>query len=271
MPEQLEFWDFSGGESQPVRQPQEPPAAKPGTPMLEKAKELHKRILSRVKMPVRLTITDNRRTLMRVLHAPDGKSADLRLHHMFLDAGEEMLAAIAHWVLHPRSRKHADLFHAYFREHQEAVAPPKPRQVRLLTKGDHFDLKRIFDEENAAHFDGKITASITWGPESIGASKNRRNRSIRYGSYSDKQHLIRIHRVLDQAHVPEFAVRSVVHHEMLHAHLGIRELPSGRRSMHPPEFRRIERAHPDFERAEAWLKAPENLKRLLVERHKRRT
>jgi hypothetical protein len=64
-------------------------------------------------------------------------------------------------------------------------------------------------------------------------------------------HLVRIHRVLDQAAVPEFFVRFVVFHELLHAAIPARR--TGRRTVHHgADFRRIERAYPDFERAKRW-------------------
>ncbi len=50
---------------------------------------------------------------------------------------------------------------------------------------------------------------------------------------------------------------------MLHAHLGISETESGRRSIHPPEFKRAEEAYPEYQRALDWLNEEGNFSRLL--------
>ena len=91
----------------------------------------------------------------------------------------------------------------------------------------------------------------------------RRRRSIRFGSYTPVDELIRIHPYLDQAFVPEFFVRYIVFHEMLHAHMGIEETPNGRRRIHPPAFRRREEEYGDYDRAVAWMNDESNLRRLL--------
>ena len=91
----------------------------------------------------------------------------------------------------------------------------------------------------------------------------RRRRSIRFGSYSPGPRLIRIHPLLDQDFVPRYFVRYIVFHEMLHAHLGLVESPSGRTLSHTHEFNQIERAYPDFHRAEAWQRNSANLRKLL--------
>ena len=50
---------------------------------------------------------------------------------------------------------------------------------------------------------------------------------------------------------------------MLHALLGVKEGPSGRREVHPKRFRCLEQSYPDYERAVAWMETPRNLRRLL--------
>ena len=120
-------------------------------------------------------------------------------------------------------------------------------------------MNRYFEEVNRAEFDSSIDAPITWGR----LPTVRRRRSIRLGSYSADDHLIRIHPHLDQAFVPEYFVRYIVFHEMLHAHLGIETGPTGRRRIHTREFNVRERAYADFARAVAWQDDPANLNRML--------
>jgi hypothetical protein len=73
--------------------------------------------------------------------------------------------------------------------------------------------------------------------------------------------VVRIHPVLDQPLVPEWFVRFILFHELLHAELDTSGASAGfeappatgaRRRFHGPEFRRRERAYPDYRRALEW-------------------
>ena len=229
-----------------------------------RAESLRVELARRAGMVIHLTITNNRHTMVSVRQTADG-GASVRAHHMFLDAPEQVLAALAHMVRHPRSKKRGHVIDEYIRERQHLIAPKRPRTIYVSTRGRHHDLRALYDEVNREHFGGSIAAHITWGRMPRGG----RRRSIRFGSYSVRQHLIRIHPLLDQAFVPRYFVRYIVFHEMLHAHLGVSENESGRRSIHPPEFKQAEQAYPDFERATAWLEEANNLSRLLHSRRKK--
>jgi predicted SprT family Zn-dependent metalloprotease len=207
-----------------------------------------------------LTITDNASTVMTAKPLRGGAAWELRLHHMFLGAGPDVIQALSRWVANGRSRKAGALVDAFIAEHRHLLREARPRRIRLLTQGTHHDLRRYYDEVNAAEFGDAVTAKITWGRD--GRSRRRRS-SIRFGSYLAEENLIRIHPALDQDFVPQYFVRYVVFHEMLHAHLGIDEAPNGRRRIHTPAFKRRERQYVDFERAMAWEGTPRNLHRLL--------
>src|SRR4030095_5647997 len=107
---------------------------------------------------------------------------------------------------------------------------------------------------NARYFENRIEASITWGQRT---GRPRRRNSIKMGSYSVEDRLLRIHRSLDRAFVPRFFVACIVFHEMLHQIHDIR-VKNGRREFHSKEFladeaqfeqndeaRRLERRHLD--------------------------
>lgn len=224
---------------------------------LRLAEQLRAELSRQSGIQVQLRINDNVSTMMTVRHVHGARAARLNLHHMFLDAPPAVVAALAHWVRHPRSRKHADLFNEYIRARRDRIAAKPARPARIVTDGHCHDLQRLYDEVNAEHFGGRIEAVITWG----NFPSPGRRRSIRLGSYAPGDRVIRIHPHLDAAYVPEWFVRYIVFHEMLHAHLGIAELPSGRRAVHPPAFRRIEESYPDHARAAAWI--DRNLSRLL--------
>ncbi len=274
MPDQLEF-DWLDAAPSPASPAKKAPTdthpvpdilvADPASPLPPEAKlrqaadALHRELMSRTGMRLRLRVTNNCSTIMSVKHDVTGAAARVSLHYMFLDASPEVKAALVQWIKRPRAKRPGELLDAFIRQQGGLIRPAQPRTVRVCTRGAHHNLAELFAEVNRAHFDDTVKARITWG----NMPKTARRRSIRFGTHCIRQNLIRIHPLLDQAFVPRYFVRYIVFHEMLHAHLGISETPSGRRSIHPPRFKRIEKAYPDYARAVAWLEDSRNLRRLL--------
>lgn len=220
---------------------------------------LHRELEDRSGLKLEIVLTDNSHTVMSVKRHPAKGMTALRLHHMFLGANSGVIHALAAWLVKPSCRKSGAVIDAFIREHRHLVRKRPAGTRRLAVVGRYFNLKTFYDEVNAGHFGGTVNAAITWGRRPAPG----RRRSIRFGSYSLEQNLIRIHPFLDSEHVPEYFVRYIVYHEMLHAHLGIEESETGRRRIHTAEFKRIERTYPDFDRAEAWQAKASNLRKLL--------
>ena len=270
MPEQLEFpWAAPAPfRNAPAPRAENPKAApgktqakmppRPASETCEATERLFETLNQRIPGPVFLRITNNASSIISARRRPDGV-LQVHLHHMFLHAPEQVVNALAQWVIKPRARSAGDVVDAFIRENKGLIQPRRRRVIRCCPRGRNHDLRDLLNEINAAHFDSKVEAYITWGamPRKI------QRRSIRFGSYSPRDKVIRIHPLLDQDFVPCWFVRYIVFHEMLHVHLGIAETISGRRSMHPPEFKRMERAYPDYERAVAWIENPDNMRRLL--------
>lgn len=273
MTEQLEFeWMNPYPPPTSIPKPASRPAKNPSPPVVKRDQEddpqqkmkkmaealLHW-LMQRTGKPIFLHITNNVSTMMSVKTPKNGKSTRISLHYMFLTAPEPVKEALAAWIKKPRSKDAGAVLNQFIRERQHQIRPARPRRITRTTKGRHYDLQAIFNDLNHRYFNNTITDSITWGA----MPRKRRRRSIRFGSHSLSQHLIRIHPLLDQPVVPEYFVRYIVYHEMLHAHLGIGEHPSGRRSIHPPRFKQMEKQFPEYELAVAWIKNPGNMDQLL--------
>jgi hypothetical protein len=211
-----------------------------------RAARLAERISQILDERVRLTVTDNTSTM--VSFRRHSSVVALRVHHMFLEAPEDVVRALAHYAAGSRPRAGA-VIDSWVRRNEERVRQARAeRQARGLVPGGlHHDLQSIFRALNRAHFGGAIEARIGWGRE----PPDRRRRSIKMGTYFHDSHVIRLHPALDRPEVPDFFVRFIVFHEMLH-----QAVPpvtaGGRRLAHPPEFRQRERAYPDYARAIAW-------------------
>jgi SprT-like family protein len=127
----------------------------------------------------------------------------------------------------------------------------KRRRIHLKVKGEYFDLKAIYDQLNDRYFENKLDLSITWF-----GNKNALPRSrIRLGSYHPRHGLIKIHRLMDKAHVPHHFIAYVIYHEMLHHVLPPIKERWGRRKIHHPEFTKREKQFQEYTLAEKFEKS----------------
>lgn len=198
---------------------------------------------------VAVTLTDNRYTMISVRRLPKEKRYEVRLHHMFADADPVITRALARYIADNDSEASRVLgeFIDENSGHVRGRARRAPTQV-IFTAGEHHDLREIFDELNARYFGNKIEAQITWGQRT---GRPRRRNSIKMGSYSVEDRLIRIHRSLDREFVPRFFVAWIVFHEMLHQVHDIR-VKNGRREFHSKEFMADEALFEHYDEARAW-------------------
>ncbi len=215
---------------------------------------LERRFASAVPVPVLLSITDNRHAI--ISHSRANGILRVRLHHMFLDAPASVKAALVRYVV--RGERAASAFVGQYIEANGARLARRSRAVPLVTKGARHDLLSIFQDLNERYFDGEVNALVTWGR--AGTRRGMRRSTIKLGSYSALDRLIRIHPALDRRWVPRYFVAYVIFHEILHAVIP-HGRGAGRRSLHPPEFLARETEFRHCERALAWEKR--HLARLL--------
>jgi hypothetical protein len=198
---------------------------------------------------VAVTLTDNRYTMISVRRQAKEKRFEVRLHHMFADADPVITRALARYIGEndaEASRVLGDFIDSNS-GHVRGRARRQPTQI-VYTAGEVHDLRTIYDDLNARYFDNKIDAVITWGART---GRPRRRNSIKMGSYSVEDRLIRIHRSLDRELVPGFFVAWIVFHEMLHQVHDIR-VKNGRREYHSKEFLADESLYEHYDQARSW-------------------
>jgi hypothetical protein len=198
--------------------------------------------------------------------APDRSSSarglEVRMHSMFVAAPPAVHAAVASWIRSGnRAPRACALLDEWIHESLERLPKDSRRRVRLEARGRRHDLgammrELLVTELGATELGNEIEAlpekpRVTWGK----SARSRTRHSLRLGSYDPESAIVRIHPVLDQDGVPDFFVRYVVFHELLHAVLPPRRGEGSRWIHHGREFRRRERAYADYERAIAWEKA----------------
>jgi len=218
----------------------------------EGARQLLERRLSQAALkPVILSVTDNCRSM--ISFAERGGVLRARLHHMFLDAPPPVKRALVRYIAsgaRARSDRTASLVVGrYIHDSSHRIRAARPFLRTLHSQGSHHDLLGLFNRLNDKYFGGTVDALITWGR--VGRRRGETRRTLKLGSYSATERLIRVHPVLDRPWVPRYFVSYVVYHEMLH-HVIPAELSGARRVLHPRQFMLRERLFRDYDRALSW-------------------
>jgi hypothetical protein len=195
--------------------------------------------------PVILSITDNRHSI--ITHRVQRGILHARLHHMFLDAPASVADALVRYVT--RGDRDASATLGDYIDANGFRLARRKRSSLLLTRGRYHDLLPLFDELNRRYFEGTVNALITWGKRPT--TKAPARKTIKLGSYSAVDRLIRVHPSLDRKWVPRYFVAYIVYHEMLH-HVVPGSRGLGRVNLHPPEFKEREHHFRHFERAIDW-------------------
>lgn len=218
--------------------------------------------------------TDNRRHLVTVKRNRDG-SLTVRLQHAFRAAEGPAFHALAAFIQKPDNESR-DAISAFVEKHRELFAALSPvpesapaRPIVCRPRGRHRDLEKILAKVLS---DYNMTVNglyITWGndpkarlplAEGLQETPGRRtkSRSIRFGSYSARHRIIRIHPLLDCLDIPEYFVEYIVYHEVLHD-LCPPVSAGDRRSVHTLEFKARERMFARYRDArnfeQAWVKS----------------
>jgi hypothetical protein len=218
---------------------------------------LQQRLQRYLSAPLALTLTDNHSTMVSVKRR--GGTLRARAHYMFTDAPDRVLRALARYIARADRRDSALLGGFVEANHWRIRRARAARRRRMVLDpaGSVHHLGEILDDLNRRYFDGAIEARITWGPK----ARPRHRQSIKMGSYSVEDRLIRIHPSLDRGQVPRYFVEWIVFHEMLHEIFDIPKV-NGRRRFHTREFLSRERQFEHYERARRWERR--NLDHLLL-------
>ena len=194
---------------------------------------------------ITLSITDNTASMLSVKEKHNSETF-LRLHWMFLHAGNEVCREIAAFI---RNRKcNTPSIGKFIRDNKDCIRK-SVRTCALNVQGRYYNLKEMFDLINRRYFNDRIRASITWGKKRSRWYKGKRT----LGSYDENTNLIRINPLLDQRSVPRYFVEFVVYHEMLHADMLLKK--DGMRSpVHSKEFKKREILFEKYKNAVKWEK-----------------
>jgi hypothetical protein len=203
---------------------------------------------------VRVAFRPFRATLYSFRITPEG-TARVTFHCAFREAPEEVLRQAANLMLcrtrGARRRAPRAAYDAFVRGlPPESFRLPGARKASFRAQagaGRHHCLEGSFARVNQRYFGGRLPRpQLCWSP--------RRSRRI-LGSYQERTDRVIISRLVDSPRVPVFVLDYLMHHELLHKHLGTPMGPDGRRCLHGREFHRLERRFRELAQARAFLRS----------------
>jgi hypothetical protein len=185
-----------------------------------------------------------------------GPQVVFRLSHHFAQEPPRTIEAMGHLLLRkvlrlrPLKQEVAICREAEARLRHQVECPTADRPARVSQRqlppaGRTYDLRVLAERVRHRYFQGSYEeVPLHWS-----AVKAKRY----WGKYFSDPPRIVINRRLDQARVPEFVIEAVLHHEYLHHHLGV-PVVAGRRRVHTPQFRRMEKEFERYTEAEEFLR-----------------
>lgn len=200
------------------------------------------------RMKLQLRINDNRSTMLSVKWAPD--YTKVSLHRMFLMAPKNIMQELACY-LRGEHKSLTPNIKAYIETNIQKLDYSHELQLdKLDSKGNVYDLKKIYAELNRDYFDNKLKLHITW----YGKSRHYPTNRITFGLYHDPLKLIKISRRLDNKRFPLYFVSFIIYHEMLHSVCQAYVDERGIKQIHSKAFKAREKEFQFYDLAQKWLK-----------------
>lgn len=197
---------------------------------------------------VQLSVTDNRRRM--VTRSQENGVLKVRVHMMFLDASERVVDALVRYVV-DGDRDASEVVGSFIESNSHRIRAVQRTRGRLRPRGRVHDLYAILTEVSHRYLGAAVPPDvlITWGR--AGHPGGTPRKTIKLGSYSATERLIRVHPAIDKEWVPRYFISYIVYHELLH-HVVPSMKEGGRALLHSAEFLRRERQFRHYERAMEW-------------------
>ncbi len=209
--------------------------------------ELENHLHTHCKQNIRLTINDNRSTMLNVRW--EESCTKISLHRIFLSAPKNVILALADSILEKQTTV-ASPVKAFIQESIEDIDySSKIDPLDLYHQGEIHNVKHYYDELNNEYFNNSLNLQISW----FGDSNKRNKNKISFGLYHDALRLIKINRIMDTSIFPSYVIRFIIYHEMLHCVCPPYVDEKGIHRIHHKEFKAREKEFKDFSIAIKWI------------------
>lgn len=196
---------------------------------------------------LRLKINDNRSTMLSVKWEPD--YTKVSLHRMFLQAPQNIMQALACY-LKREDQRIAPSITAFIEKQLPKLDYSHELDLsKLQTRGQCYDIQKIYHDLNQEYFHNALDLHITW----FGLGRKKRCNQVTFGLFHDPLRLIKINRLIDNKHFPDYFVSYVIFHEMLHAVCPVVVDERGIKQIHSPAFKKREKTFKYYDPAQKWL------------------
>lgn len=196
---------------------------------------------------LKLKINDNRTTMLSVRWDPD--RTHVSMHRMFLEAPHPVMEELACY-LKKKSKSPSPVVKAFIEEGiRKLDYSTKLRRNQMYTQGDVYNLERLYNQVNEEYFKGKVKLKITWYGKTTTLKRNK----VTFGLYNEPMKLIKIHRLLDNLSVPDYVIKFVIYHEILHHTCPAHVDSKGMLHMHDKAFKKREEEYQYFQLAQEWM------------------
>lgn len=193
-------------------------------------------------------INNNRSTMLSVRWEPD--RTFVSMHQMFLNAPQHVMEDLACYFKRENTALSSTIKEFIENGYKKLDYAHTVDRNKLQTEGETYDLQKIYEQLNDKYFDGKLNLSITW----FGKRGQKNRTKINFGLYYDSLKLIKVNRIMDDSLFPEYVVRFVVYHEMLHHVCPSYYDERGIHRIHSKEFKALEKQFYHYKAAQVWIK-----------------
>lgn len=209
---------------------------------------IQRRLEDQSGLKLKLKINDNRSTMLSVKWEPD--ATKVSLHRMFLEAPRNVMDDLACY-LRQENKNIAPTVKAFIEDGLKKLDYSNQIDgAKLYSRGNVYNLQRIYQDLNREYFDGALNLRITW----YGRPNQRPRSRFTFGLYHDLMRLIKINRMLDTPTFPDYLVSYVVYHEMVHHVCPSYFDARGYHHIHSKEFREREEQFRYYDLAQDWIK-----------------
>lgn len=199
-------------------------------------------------LKLKLTLNDNRSTMLSVKWEPD--CTKVSLHRIFLQAPKNVMDSLACYLRREEKQISTSVKAFIERSLKTLDYSYQLDRSKLYSQGHVYNLQKLYDQINKEYFDGRLKLNITW----FGKGIRRSHSKITFGLYHDQLRLVKINRLLDSPAFPEYIVRFVIYHEMLHHVCPPYYDGRGQHHIHTKEFKERERLFKNYNQAQNWIK-----------------
>lgn len=197
---------------------------------------------------IHLKINDNRSTMLSVRWEPT--CTKVSLHRMFLDAPQNIMKELVCYV-HRQQDQISPTIKAFIEDQLKCFDYSHELDLsKLYSKGNVYDLQKIYNDLNRKYFGNKLKLHITW----FGRFSMRKRSRVTFGLYHDPLKLIKINRLLDSPSFPDYLVEYVIYHEMVHYVCPSYYDAQGVHRIHSREFKELEMQYQHYHLAQEWIK-----------------